>query len=65
MLNTNGFFDAAIQMLKDASDKLFIPDECLAAIEVASSPRDVIACLDNYEYSEIMPKWLHYKEDKI
>ncbi len=63
LMNTNGFYDTAVQMVKEASAKMFIPGECLGALEVVAGPRQVIAFLDTYEYSEISPKWLHYKED--
>lgn len=63
LMNTNGFFDAAIGMMREASEKCFVPEEALSALEVASNPRQVIDCLDRYEYSEISPKWLQYKEE--
>jgi cytokinin riboside 5'-monophosphate phosphoribohydrolase len=63
LMNTKGFFDSTVQMIRDASAKLFIPEEALGAIEVVAGPRQVIACLDTYEYTDIGPKWLGYKED--
>ena len=63
LMNTNGFYDAAVQMIRDAAEKSFVTEDCLEALAVVTGPRQVIEYLDNYVYTEIQPKWLHYKED--
>lgn len=63
LLNTNGFFDTAIRMIKETTAGGFMPKDCLKAVMVVDSPKKVIESLDTYEYKEISPKWLYYEED--
>ncbi len=63
LLNTNGFFDPLIDLLDKMAAAHFVPKACLDAIKVTGTAKEVIDCLDNYEYRDIAPKWLTYKED--
>lgn len=63
LLNTNGFFDPVVDILREMAAGHFMPTACLSAIVVAATPGEVVRALDNYEYQDIAPKWLLYKED--
>lgn len=63
LLNTNGFFDPVVELLQEMAAGHFMPSACLSAIQLAGSPDQVIRALDNYEYKDIAPKWLLYKEE--
>ena len=63
LLNTKGFFDPVVDLLRRMVAGRFMPSTCLAAIMVADSPDHVIKYLDTYEYKDIAPKWLLYKEE--
>jgi uncharacterized protein (TIGR00730 family) len=63
LLNTKGFFDPVLDILRRMAKEHFMPSACLAAILVAGTPRQAIEHLDTYEYKDIAPKWLLYKEE--
>ena len=63
LLNTNGFFDPVVELLREMAAGHFMPSACLSAILVAKSPKEAIGHLDTYEYKDIAPKWLLYKEE--
>jgi uncharacterized protein (TIGR00730 family) len=63
LLNTNGFFDPVTDLLEKMAAGHFMPKACLCAIKVAETAKEAISCLDHYEYQEVAPKWLTYKED--
>lgn len=57
LMNTSHFFDSAIHLIKETAQKHFAAEDCILAVEVADTPKQVIDCLDNYEYKELTPKW--------
>ncbi len=58
LLNTSHYFDPVIHLMEETARQQFMTQDCLLAVQVANSPKQVIECLDNYEYKEITPKWL-------
>jgi len=63
LLNTSGFFNPVVEILRGMAAGHFMPAACLSAIHVADSPGQAIEALDTYEYIDIAPKWLLYKEE--
>jgi uncharacterized protein (TIGR00730 family) len=64
LMNTSRFFDPVIHLLEETAKKHFMAEDSLSAVEVADTPKQVIECLDNYEYKEIAPKWLNWIPEK-
>lgn len=64
LMNTSHFFDPAIHLIEETAKKHFMSEDSLSAVEVADTPKQVIDCLDNYEYKELKPKWLIPKKPK-
>lgn len=58
LMNTGRFFDPVIRLMEETAKKKFMTGDSLSAVEVADTPKQVIECLDKYEYEEIVPKWL-------
>lgn len=58
LMNTSCFFDPVIHLIEETAKNRFMTADSLSAVELADTPKQVIDCLDNYEYKELTPKWL-------
>ena len=48
ILNTNGYYDSMLTLLKEAADKNFLTQKCIELYHVSESPEEAIQYLESY-----------------
>ena len=48
ILNTNGYYDSMLTLLKDAADKNFLTQKCIELYFVSTSPEEAVEYLEGY-----------------
>ncbi len=48
ILNTNGYYDSMLTLLKEAADKNFLTQKCIELYHVSNSPEEAVEYLESY-----------------